>query len=775
MRLIRRYILNELLAPFVICLITLTFVVFARELSRLTELLIARSADLQTVLKISLSLLPAVLIFTLPMSFLVGTIVGFSRLSSDGEITALRASGIGLFDLLKPTLIFASGVWIMTGLVTLALLPLGNDVLRRLTYEVSLNQIVTEFRPRVFNEDLPNLVVYIHNLPSNRSQWENIFVAETASEKEQRVILAEKGRLLTDPGTRKLQLHLENGTVYKVNLDEVDKDNLSRFKATELAILLSDSSLQKIRPRKLEEMSTIELIRDLNRNHVAKNEELLIELNTRFALPVAALIFAVLGLSLGTTRKAGKAFGLILGILLVMLYYNLFLSGKRLAGLGKISPTLGIWQANILFLISGLLLFVKSAREISFGGLNRIRILRKVTIGMARLWERVGLFFSRLDVRKEVRVSLPMIRIQLMRIIGLYIMRGFTGFFLLSLATCLSIFIVFTFFSLINDVIRNQIPLGLVAEYFVYLLPQMLMLLIPIAILLATLINFGILEKSNQVTAFKASGVSLYRLAVPIFFVSVFISSLMYLIQEYVLPYANQRQDSIRHIIKGRPAQTAYRPEKKWVFGEESRLYNYAYFDPKENLFAGFSVFTVDLTRQLFISRIYASKASWNSTNGWILENGWVRTFQSEQPGFRKFDKERFDLPEQASYFKQGLLEPKETSKMTYGELSQYILHLLKGGFDVTGLQLELYKKISLPFSTLIMALIAVPFSFSVGKRGAFHGIAIAIVIGIVYWGTMNLFEALGSYGLLAPVLAAWAANVLYGAVGVYLLFTIKT
>ena len=124
---------------------------------------------------------------------------------------------------------------------------------------------------------------------------------------------------------------------------------------------------------------------------------------------------------------------------------------------------------------------------------------------------------------------------------------------------------------------------------------------------------------------------------------------------------------------------------------------------------------------------------------------------------------------------RREIFQPKESSKLKYFELSSYISYLKKSGYNATELQVELHKKIAFPLSCLIMALLGIPFSFSMGKKGAFYGIGISIGIAITFWGISGVFETLGAYGLLVPVLAAWAPNIIFGASGFALLFSIRT
>jgi lipopolysaccharide export LptBFGC system permease protein LptF len=240
------------------------------------------------------------------------------------------------------------------------------------------------------------------------------------------------------------------------------------------------------------------------------------------------------------------------------------------------------------------------------------------------------------------------------------------------------------------------------------------------------------------------------------------------------VPYANARQDMLHNIIKGRPAQTFMRPTHKWIFGESNRIYNYDYFDAGQNLFIGLNVFEINLHELKIQRRIHAARAVIVGSGRWLLEDGWIRDFQSPQR-FEQISKATLPFAERPSYFQKEIFEPKESAKLTYLDLSNYISYLRKAGYNATELQVELYKKISFPLSCLVMALLGVPFSFSTGRKGAFFGITASVAIAMSYWGVFSVFEQMGSYGLLIPLLAAWAPNLLFGATGLALLLTVRT
>ena len=180
------------------------------------------------------------------------------------------------------------------------------------------------------------------------------------------------------------------------------------------------------------------------------------------------------------------------------------------------------------------------------------------------------------------------------------------------------------------------------------------MLIIPMAVLLAVLIHFGILEKHSEVTALKAGGWSLYRIALPVFVMTSGVCVSLYLMQDYVLPYANIRQDSIRNIIKGRPPQTSMKPQRKWIFGESNRIFNYDYFDASQNLFVKLNIFEADLHGLKILRRIHASRATVDAHGRWHLEDGWIRDFQALRNGFRRFDIQDFAFPGKIQLLPEG-------------------------------------------------------------------------------------------------------------------------
>ncbi|MGH9531022.1 MAG: LptF/LptG family permease, partial [Terriglobales bacterium] len=243
----------------------------------------------------------------------------------------------------------------------------------------------------------------------------------------------------------------------------------------------------------------------------------------------------------------------------------------------------------------------------------------------------------------------------------------------------------------------------------------------------------------------------------------------------YYLPEAFTRQDALWNTIKGRPAQTYLRPDRKWIFGQHSSIYYYEFYDPDRSQFGGVSVFRFDPKTFQVTQRIFAARADWEPDIGkWVFQRGWTRTFRGAAiEEYLQFEVATFEqLGEPPSYFRKQV---KQSSEMNYQELSAYIKDLEQSGFEVVRLKVQWHKKFAFPMITFVMAVLAVPFSLSAGRRGALAGVAVALGIAILYWVTNGLFEAMGNVNQLPPLLAAWSPDLLFALCGGYLILKLPT
>jgi LPS export ABC transporter permease LptG len=277
----------------------------------------------------------------------------------------------------------------------------------------------------------------------------------------------------------------------------------------------------------------------------------------------------------------------------------------------------------------------------------------------------------------------------------------------------------------------------------------------------------------------KATGISIYRTTVPILVIAAAIAGGLFMLEQWYVPYTNKRAETLRNTIKGRPAQTYQRADRKWIFGQEKKgpgkqdvqtIYYYELYDPDHDQFGSISVFEMDSRTFQITKRIYSARAEWRpSLQKWAFENGWERSFNGDLiSAYRSFEISVLaEASEPPNYFKK---EVRQSSEMNYQELASYIHDLQQSGFDVVRLRVQLQKKLAYPVITLVMAVLAVPFALSAGRRGAVTGVAVALIIAVAYWVTAGLFEAMGNVSQLPPILAAWAPDVIFGLAAGYMM-----
>jgi LPS export ABC transporter permease LptG/LPS export ABC transporter permease LptF len=803
-RIFTRYILREIIGYALLGGVLFTFILFMRYLLPLMELAVRGVASPLDIVRLIGYLLPGFLSFTIPMSVLVGILLGLSRLAADSEVTAMRTSGLGVFSFVRIVSVFAVFAWVLGLANALVVAPRAAQALLAYENVSKTSQAAVEVQPRVFYEDFKNYVLYAQDvLPGadGTAIWRHVFLADLTKPASPHIITANEATVLSG-GPQVLRMELSNGSRHDISLSNPDQYDISTFLFTELPMKTGqpeeDSHLSRsntpIKALNMRQLWTLA-------HGSGDTRPYLIELHDRFAFPTACLVLMLVGVPLGlSSKRGGKGAGFVVTLGLVFVYYFLSSVGIALARQGKVPPPLGVWGANILFAFAGLLLL----QQISRGG-AAIELSATIGQGLTRLIDRLrskrpgsddlsnefndnpdsgrhigdGALMQRL--RRSLRIRFPLI-------LDEYVMGSFLRNFALVLSSLVVLFIIFTFFELIGDIIRYRTPLVTVGDYLINLIPFILNSIMPLCALVAVLITFGTLNRTSELTAMKATGISLYRIVAPVLVVATLLSALLFVFDETYLPNANRRQEALLSVIRGKPAQTFLRPDRKWMSGqttspsqpngtqaEPTRIFYYQFFDPDRNVFANLTVFefqpgTFNLTR-----RIFASSARWDDKlNDWVFEDGWQRSFAGESTtGYQTFTVATFpEIHEQPTYFKKV---DRQSEQMSYTELSSYIQDLKQSGFDTMRLRVQLNHKLAYPLMTLVLAILAIPFALLAGKRGSIAGVGTAIGVAIGYWVIAGIFENLGDVNSLPAVLAAWSPDLLFAFAGTYLLLRTPT
>ncbi len=802
MRILTKYILGEISSHSLLGCALFTFILFMKPLEQILEMVVRNSSSFVTVLQVFLFTLPNIFLLSIPMAVLVGVLLGLSRLAADSEITAMRASGFGIWYFVRVASVIA---FLGTGLGlvnSLYLGPRANQAILDLQKSLESSQASFEIQPRVFYEDFKNTVLYVQNVRSGAgaSHWQRLFIADVTDPTSPNLTTAESATVAQD-GARNGQgmlIQLRNGTQHDMVADQPGQYNITAFTLTDRPLTFSPQSEVS-----LGRLDTPIFALDNHElwqlSHGADGKRYLIELHRRFAYPVACLVLMLIGVPLGTAaRRGGKSGGMVFTILLVLVYYLLSDIGLAWAKQGRLPAAIGVWLANFIFAAAGLFLL----SQLATGG----AVLSSVTALFSRTpkpetdaVEEDGLhalpatsasdpgWQAQLKARYDRRFRPPLAR-SLHRfkprgfplILDEYVLREFLKMFAMVLAGFVLLMLVFTFFELIGDILRNHIPMTTVGDYLVNLAPSMLYQLTPLSVLIAVLVTFSLFNRSSELIAMKATGISIYRLVIPVVIIAAALACGLFAFDQYYLPQANRKQEALRNTIKGKPAQTTLNPDKKWIFGqrnpgEAERVFYYQFFDSEQNAFANLTVFEFDPATFALTKRIFAERAAWNPRErAWVFENGWERTMQGANPtGFREFASASFaEVREEPGYFKKESLQSQE---MNFGQLDRYIGDLQQSGFDTVGLRVQLYDKLAYPLVTIVMAVLAIPFALSMGRRGSLTGLAAGVAIGLAWWGAHGLFVALGNVNYLPSALAAWSPDILFGLTGGYLLLRTPT
>jgi LPS export ABC transporter permease LptG/LPS export ABC transporter permease LptF len=783
-RILTRYILGEILSHTLIGCALFTFILFMKELPSILEIVVRNSSTLTSMSEVVLFLLPNFFLVTIPMAVLVGVLLGLSRLAADNEIIAMRASGLGIGYFVRVAAIVAICGTLIGLANSLYIAPRANQGILDLD-KVLASQATYEIQPRVFYEDFKDKVLYVQNVISGTgaANWRQVFMADITDPAAPKITTAASATVASYSPTE-LLMRLRNGTEHDPVPGEPEQYNISTFAVDDLPFIAGQQTEGHI--GRLDTAIYALPMRDLlARTHGPDAKRFQIELHKRFAYPAACLVLMLVAVPLGvTSRRGGKSSAWVFTILLVVLYYSLSLIGIALGRQNWIPTFLAVWSANILFTLFGSFLLWQMASGGAVLATLASWTARAPKPDLAAPAKAIGFTLgSSLDglkIRYRGRARRKVARGVFPRILDAYVLLEFLNMFSLILVAFVLLMLVFTVFDLLGDILRNRIPLSVVGAYLVNLTPLMIYRLAPLAVLIAVLVTFGVLNRNSEIIAMKATGISLYRLIVPVISVAAILSISLFLFDEYYLPQANRRQDALRNEIKGRPPQTVTHPEQNWIFGqphpgEPGRIFYYKFFDPDRDEFANISVFEFDPTTFALTRRIFATTAIWdNAANTWRFQNGWQNDIEGDHTnGFVRFTQTSFkEIHEEPAYFNKESLQAQQ---MNFGQLDRYIGDLRQSGFDTMKLRVALWQKLAYPLIAVAMAILAIPFALSMGRRGSLTGIAVAIGVALTYYVVDGLFGALGSVNYLPAAMAAWSSDILFGLVGGYLLLRTPT
>jgi len=816
-----RYIFLETLRPSLLGLLFYSFVLIMNQLFVIVRQAFQRDAAVSIVIELLILALPKILVLTIPMSLLLGVLVGLGRLSADSEVVALRAAGVSYWRMARPVVFLGFLGFLVATFDYHVIVPWTN----RQVWYVRMSMLRTtdpnrEIRAGLFYDEIPDTLVYAEEVVRGDRVWplRRIIVAtsradasivtdgdrssgdadatestdqEVATPPDRTVVCGERGRIEMAPDAGRVTFIIEKGEIHIEN--PKDPAGYQRVRqrqfTTSLTLGGSDSSTEG---RKLQasDFTTPQLITEMQAMTSAPNwrksparlqrwRQAFSELNWRFSVPFACVAFCFLAFPLGLiNHRGGKASGFALSLVVIIFYWLALRVGRNMGIEGKLPIVAATWGPNLLVGLTGLgLLLVRQKRDVfslSSGSRAWMRALQsKLAAGLSKR-RRPKAPVS--DPDPAVYTTTPATRGRL-AVIDLYIARRFLGFFALVLLSASALYEIVEAQSLIEAVSEANQPLSMAFKYLAYFTPGMLKIVTPIACLVAAMVTLGTMARANEDTALKAAGVSIFRISAPLIIVTAALSFGYFLVQDYVAPYTNRKASFVRDEIEGR-VSSATVAGTRWVFGKDSRLYAYGDYNTSTRTLQAVSVIQLAHDPFRIRRRIQAPRVAWSS-RGWVASSGWEREFKADEEPYRTLHDTVLawpELPDDFARQERSLLSSERLAEeMSFFSLWSHVRKMQNSGYDTTRLSVSLYEKLAFPTAPLVMVLIGLPFAFRTGRRGSLYGLGIAIGLVIVYWSLFAVSSALGEQSLLPPFLAAWSPNLMFALAGGYLFLSTRS
>jgi LPS export ABC transporter permease LptF/LPS export ABC transporter permease LptG len=786
-KILDRYVWKELVTPFCLGLLVFTFLLLIDRIFDLTDLIINKGVPVHMVLMLLVYISPAILVLTIPIGFLLAILVAFGRLSADMEVVALKACGVSPLRLLRPVVIFGLGVAGLTAYLMIDSVPKTNYAFKSLVFDIVRTQATVGLKERVFNDTFGSFVIYVDEIAPDQVALRNVFVSDERKPEEQRFITAREGRLLSDEVSRRVTLRLLDGSIHETSPKSLQKYREVRFRLYDITLVLENPLVtQGDAPKGDREMSLAELrhASRQSKTHRGNPNPYLVEIHKKFAIPAACLVFSVLGVPMGIRAHRGGRWGAFVALLPIVLFYYVALTlGENLGDTGRVPPWLGMWAPNIVVGAVAVYLLRANLRERPIPVVVLVQqwfwaivawVRRSGWVTRPRVAPRAGASAARL--RGRVR---RLQRRNALNIVDRYLSAEFLTLFVYGLLLASVVVIVGDLMTTLERYFRLKPGLGLILLHFLYRTPPFVYQGLHIVMLMSTILLFLGLSRSNELTALKAGGVSLYRVSLPIIGLAGLVTMGSLGFQEIVMPVLNRRAVEIDEArIKRRTMPELRKRAEVWYRGREdggteSRIYHIGLLDPRDRQMNDVTI--LSLSPDFVMRRRWdAREMRWSDQDdGWRLRRGVRREFRAGEPDRAEtFREQAVRLPERYQDFAQV---PRAPDVMNYAELREYVGRLHEAGHKVEKYLVDLYSKISFPFAHPIMALVGIPFALQSPRGGRVIGIALCLALGLGYFIVHSAAVALARTEILPPLIAAWSANALFATLGLYLYLRART
>ncbi|HMH44032.1 MAG TPA: LptF/LptG family permease [Pyrinomonadaceae bacterium] len=763
-RLIERYILRTIFPYGIAALLLLTAILFVQQTGRYFETVFHGVMPAEFVYSLALALLPTVLIFTIPMAVLCGTIIGLGRMSSDSELVAMRAAGVSTWRTLWPALLVGLLATGAAGYLNLREAPRAQRQLRSVAIRSALYKLDSPVEPRTFTNDFPGTVIYVRDGDKAHGQWGRVFIQTQNADHSTDLITARAGRI--DSSSEKSELVLQDAMRTTVPAPGARDQSyavgrLETFRytfPTGRASLIAKLQKPDANP---DEMGFSDLRQFVAGSTGIEHREANIIFHKRLAFALAPFVFSLFGSALALRmRRGSRGFGVLVSLLILIAYYLMTLGGEQAARAGSIPAVLGAWLSTAVILALGVLILVSRERQF------RLRFRPRQPVVDTRSTKSQTATPPRLRARRRLSIA------NFPTLLDIGIVRTMTLSFIFGFVALVLIFDVFTTFELWRFISANGAGVRVVAEYLFYLLPLVSVELFPGSVLVAALMTYALIAKRKEAVAWWSSGQSVYRLMVPGFAFAVVMATGSWFIQERIMPQSNVRQDALRARIRGNIAQLSAGADRRWlVSADGARIYSYD-FDDRRQVLLKPSIYEFD-DHQIELKRVInGEEGKWLAGNKFEISKAqWINL---DQPKVAREAADQLQITgiDGPAAFKPTVDRPSQLD--TVG-LRNYVAALKVRGADTASLAVALQHKYAAPFTVLVMALIGMPLAIEFGRKSTVIALCSAVAVSLAFWLISGGFQQLGEHALLPPPAAVWTPIVMFACGGLYFISRVRT
>src|ERR1051325_5999573 len=760
-RLIPKYLLLEAIPYVVLALALLTAILFTQQAGRFAELAVYADLPPELAAQIAAALLPSVLVLTLPVAVLAGIVIGFSRLGSDSEIVAIRASGVGTWTLIWPALLIGVAATAFTTFLQIKEAPEAARDLRRVAVEGALKKLESPVEPGTFNTELPGYVIYVRDGDKTQGTWGRVFIYAQQQDGSTRVVTARQGRI--DSSGDRSELVLSDALALKLPRADSTEQSYVVEHLDQMRLAMNTGRaalLQRLNEKEMqaEEMDLNDLQQQMQSASIEERREGERTLHRRLALSLSPLLFAFFGALVGLrVRRGGRGAGVLLTLSVAVIYYLVSLLGESMARGNSTPVVVGEWLASSVILVFSLALLL----------FNRLP-----AINLRETWLKARHVKAEERSEHHLEHTVGAGRSGFPSLLDTSLFRTLTISFVLAFSSLVFIFLIFTLFELWRFISSNHVGSGVVARYLLYLMPLVAVELFPATTLITVLIAYALLARRSEAVAWWASGQSVYRLMIPGLLFAIAVAAGAWLVQEHLMPSANVKQEALRARIRGGEPRAITGSGRQWLASVGTRrIYSYEFDDQSEVLHEPL-VFELD-DEGVHLRRVISGKTGiWTTNNQLLIKDANDINLHNMVVQRDQTADTQLAGVEGTAVFRPTVDKPSQLSVVA---LSSYLHAAKQRGGNISALALALQRKYVNPFSVIVMAFIGMPLALAFGRRGAIVALVVAVGVSIAYWGMGGGFQQLGNHGLLPPAVAAWSPPVIFAAAGTYFLSRIRT